>query len=398
MTLQQRNIVLGVTGSIASYKAADLASKLTQAGAQVDVIMTRSAMEFVTPLTFSSLTHRGVARELFDADSDVSVEHVALAKRADVIIVAPATANVIAKMALGLADDMLTTTVLATEAPLVIAPAMDGHMFENAATQQNLETLRARGATIVGPKTGYLASGLTGVGRLAETNEIIGTVSAVLGRGGDLAGQRIVVTAGGTQEPIDPVRVITNRSSGKMGFALAEAARDRGASVTLISAPASMPAPVGIGLIQVATAREMAAAVAIAVTEAHVLIMAAAVADFESAAPAQNKIKKNGAEFSIDLARTPDILAETVANCVRVGFAAESDDLTENARKKLKAKGLDLIVANDITANDAGFSSENNRVVIMDPDGGEDALPLMSKYDCASRILDRVAKIVAARG
>ena len=237
MTLEGRNIVLGVTGSIASYKAADLASKLTQAGALVDVIMTRSATEFVTPLTFSSLTHRAVVRDLFDADSETSVEHVMLAKRAEAVIIAPATANVIAKIVHGLADDMLTATVLATAAPLVVAPAMDGNMFDNPATQKNLETLRERGADIVGPHTGYLASGLSGVGRLADTAEIIGVIRAALGRNGDLAGRRIVVTAGGTQEPIDPVRVITNRSSGKMGFALAEAARDRGADVTLIAAP-----------------------------------------------------------------------------------------------------------------------------------------------------------------
>ncbi len=398
MTLQGRNIVLGVTGSIASYKGADLASKLTQAGALVDVIMTRSATEFVTPLTFSSLTHRSVVRDLFDADSETSVEHVMLAKRADAVIIAPATANVIAKIVHGLADDMLTATVLATAAPLIVAPAMDGNMFDNPATQQNLETLRERGADIVGPHTGYLASGLSGVGRLADTAEIIGVTRAALGRNGDLAGRRIVVTAGGTQEPIDPVRVITNRSSGKMGFALAEAARDRGAIVTLIAAPSAVPTPAGVDVLPAVTAREMAAAVADAVADADALIMAAAVADYESAAPADRKIKKTGGSLSIDLAPTPDILSETDATCVRVGFAAESGDLIANARKKLESKRLDLIVANDITAADAGFSSENNRIVIIDLDGGEDALPLMPKYDCASKILDRVATLIAASG
>ena len=305
MTLEGRNIALGVTGSIASYKAADLASKLTQAGALVDVIMTRSAMEFVTPLTFSSLTHRSVVRDLFDADSETSVEHVMLAKRAEAVIIAPATANVIAKIVHGLADDMLTATVLATAAPLIVAPAMDGNMFDNPATQRNLEMLRERGAEIVGPNTGYLASGLSGVGRLADIAEIIGVTRAALGKNGDLAGRRIVVTAGGTQEPIDPVRVITNRSSGKMGFALAEAARDRGASVTLIAAPSAQPPPAGVDLVRAVTAREMAAAVAAAVTDADALIMAAAVADFESAAPADRKIKKTGAPLSIDLSADP---------------------------------------------------------------------------------------------
>lgn len=397
MTIRGSNIVLGVTGSIAAYKAADLASKLAQAEAFVDVIMTRSAMEFVTPLTFSSLTHRGVARELFDPDADVCVEHVALARRAEVVVIAPATANVIGKIAHGLADDMLTTTVLATEAPLVVVPAMDGNMFDNPATQKNLEILLDRGASIVGPKTGYLASGLIGVGRLADTQEIIGALKTILGRQGDLVGRRIVVTAGGTQEPIDPVRVITNRSSGKMGYALAEAARDRGASVTLISASTSIASPVGVDLVEVATAKEMASAVGVAVRQADALIMAAAVADFQSKEPSSSKIKKNGATLSIDLTRTPDILAETSADCVRVGFAAESEDLAENARKKLKSKRLDLIVANDITSTDAGFSSENNRVVILDPEGGEDQLPLMSKYECATKILDRVERLISKR-
>ena len=239
--LKGKRIVLGVSGSIAAYKAADLASKLTQAGALVDVVMTEAATRFVTPLTFTSLTHRPVARDLFGADSELSVEHVALAQQADVVVVAPATANTLAKFAQGLADDMLTCTVLATAAPVIVAPAMDGHMFDNPATVHNLALLKERGFTVVDPGVGYLASGLTGVGRLADASEIIGAVKLVLGRDGDLAGRRIVVTAGGTQEPIDPVRVITNRSSGKMGFAIAEAARDRGADVTLIAAPTPSP-------------------------------------------------------------------------------------------------------------------------------------------------------------
>ncbi len=395
--LKGKHVVLGVTGSIAAYKAADLASKLTQAGALVDVIMTREAMAFVTPLTFRSLTHRPVARELFDPDSEAAVEHVALAQGADVIVVAPATANVLAKLAHGLADDLLTCTVLATAAPLVVAPAMDGHMWEHPATVHNLAVLRERGATIVGPGTGHLASGLTGAGRLAEVPEIMGTIRLVLGRKGDLAGRSIVVTAGGTQEPVDPVRVITNRSSGKMGYAIAEAARDRGAAVTLVTAPTALPDPVGVQVVRVETARQMREAVLSAVPGASALIMAAAVADFEPAQARQAKIKRKEQRLSIDLAPTPDILAEARGAFVRVGFAAESDDLIANARDKLQRKGLDLIVANDITSAGSGFSSDNNRVVILDRDGREDALPLMPKLEVGHRILDRVAALLAGR-
>ena len=395
--LKGKRIVLGVSGSIAAYKAADLASKLTQAGALVDVVMTEAATRFVTPLTFTSLTHRPVARDLFGADSELSVEHVALAQQADVVVVAPATANTLAKFAQGLADDMLTCTVLATAAPVIVAPAMDGHMFDNPATVHNLALLKERGFTVVDPGVGYLASGLTGVGRLADASEIIGVVKLVLGRDGDLAGRRIVVTAGGTQEPIDPVRVITNRSSGKMGFAITEAARDRGADVTLITAPTPLDDPVGVQMVRVATAREMRDAVEAALPGASALVMAAAVADYEAASPGASKIKKKNRRLSIDLLPTPDILAEMKGDFIRVGFAAESDNLVPNARAKLDRKNLDLIVANDITADDAGFSSDNNRVVMLDRAGGEEALPLMSKYEVGNRILDRVAALLASR-
>ena len=398
--LKGRRIVLGVSGSIAAYKAADIASKLTQAGATVDVVMTQGALRFVTPLTFASLTHRPVVRDLFDPDSELAVEHVALARRADVILVAPATANIIAKMANGLADDSLTCTVLASEAPVVVAPAMDGHMFDNEATQRNVAALQNRGYLIVGPASGYLASGQKGIGRLAPTSEILEAVAQALSRAGDLGGSHIVVTAGGTQEPIDPVRVITNRSSGKMGYAIAEAARDRGAGVTLITAPTALDDPEGVDVVKVQTARQMGQAVGAAVKGASALIMAAAVADFEAADPSESKIKKSDQGLTLVLRATPDILADTMklseidGALVRVGFAAESENLIENARSKLQRKDLDLIVANDITATDSGFSADDNRVVILDRQGGEETLPLMPKYQVAGKILDRVAALL----
>ena len=394
--LKGKHIVLGVSGSIAAYKAADLASKLTQAGAIVDVVMTKEAMHFVSALTFSSLTHRTVHRELFDADSEVSIEHVALANRADIVIIAPATANIIAKIAHGLADDLLTCTVLATAAPIVIAPAMDGHMWDSGATQENIKTLQKRGVVFIGPDKGYLASGLSGAGRLSETAKLLGTASQILGkRDGDLRGKRIVITSGGTQEPIDPVRVITNRSSGKMGYAIAEAARDRGASATLVTAPTALPDPVGVDVVRAETARQMRDAVAKSVKGAAALIMAAAVADYTPASPAKSKIKKREAAFVVDLKPTADILGTVQGGQVRVGFAAETENLVANAKAKLQKKRLDLIVANDVSAKDAGFSSDNNRVVIIDAQGKQEAVALMPKYEVAQRILDRVAALLA---
>ncbi len=392
--LSAKNIVLGVAGSIAAYKAADLASKLVQAQALVDVIVTDSAARFVTPLTFRSLTHRPVVTDLFDPYSELSVEHVALAERADAVVIAPATANILARIAHGMADDALTCTVLATRAPVIVAPAMDGNMYESPATAQNLATLKERGVVQVGPKEGRLASGLVGMGRMAETPEIIDTLRKVLGRDGDLKGRKVVVTAGGTHEPIDPVRVITNRSSGKMGYAVAEAARDRGASVTLVTTPVAIRSPGGVDIVEVRTAREMAVAVAQAVMGASALVMAAAVADFEAVDPAGAKIKKGSGSISVELRQTPDILGQVKGPFVRVGFAAESEDLVQNARAKLEAKGLDLIVGNDITATDSGFSVDTNRVVILGRNGARDDLPLMLKYDVAQHILDRVVTLL----
>ena len=394
--LDKAQVVLGVTGSIACYKALDLASKLTQAGALVDTIMSYGATRFVTPLAFRSITHRPVVTDTFDPDSELSVEHVALAQRADILVAAPATAHLIAKVAAGLADDPLTTTILATAAPVMVAPAMDGHMYENPATRQNLATLRSRGIIVVGPATGHLASGMVGPGRLVEPAELMGHISAVLARGGDLAGRTIVVSAGGTREPIDPVRVVANRSSGKMGYALAEAARDRGADVVLVAAPTGLPDPVAVTTVHVETALEMRDAVMTSSEGAHALIMAAAVADYRPATASAQKMKKGAETWSIELEQNPDILNEARDPLVRVGFAAESERLQENARAKVTGKSLDLIVANDITRDDSGFAADTNKVLLVDRHGNVEDLPLMSKYDVASRILDRVSELLAA--
>ena len=392
--LEGKVVVLGVTGSIACYKALDLASKLTQAGALVDAIMSYGATQFVTPLAFRSITHRPVVTDTFDPDSELSVEHVALAQRADIVVVAPATAHFIAKVSGGLADDPLTTTILATEAPVLVAPAMDGHMYDNPATQENLSRLTSRGVTIVGPARGRLASGLISMGRLVETPELIGHISAVLGKRGDLAGYTIVVSAGGTQEPIDPVRVITNRSSGKMGYAIAEAARDRGARVVLVAAPTSLADPVAVEMVKVATALEMRDAVLKALADAHALVMAAAVADYSPVFTASHKVKKGAETWSIELGKTPDILEESRGRFIKVGFAAESEELLENARDKVLRKSLDLIVANDITAEGSGFSADTNKVLLVDKHGSVEDLPLMPKYEVAHHILDRVQRLL----
>lgn len=390
-----KTIVLGVTGSIAAHKAVDIASELTKAGARVNVIMTKAATEFITPLTFRSITGKPVVTEMFELTSEFSVEHVALAEAADVVVIAPATANVIAKIAAGIADDMLCGTVLATKAPVIIAPAMNVNMYQNPITQENLGKLRARGFIIVGPGYGWLACGMTGLGRLADIEEIIGTIRQVLGERGDLAGRRIIVTAGGTQEPLDPVRHLTNRSSGKMGYALAEAARDRGAQVVLVTAPTALPKPVGIEVINVRTAQEMYEGVRRAVAGANALIMAAAVADYRPAKVSESKIKKTTPHLTLELERTPDILGTVTGNFIKVGFAAESENVIENAREKLRQKQLDLIVANDITAPDSGFGTDTDRVVIIDRAGKVEELPLLPKREVADRILDRVVGLLS---
>jgi len=399
--IKNKRITLGVTGSIACYKAADLASKLTQAGALVDVILTESATQFVTPLTFQSVTGR---KAFVDADlwgDQGHVQHIGLGHATDLIVAAPLTANTMAKLAHGIADNLLTVTALAATCPLVIAPAMDGGMFSHPATQANLQTLKDRGAVVVGPEAGHLASGMVGLGRMSEPLTILGHIRHTLAQGGVLAGRTVVVTAGGTQEPIDPVRFISNRSSGKQGFALAQAALDLGARVILISTPNALPVPPGAELILAGTAQEMLAAVESHTKQADILMMAAAVADVRPAETSPQKIKKGETALTLELTRTADILLEigkqkqaTGFPRLVVGFAAESENLIANAQKKLKAKHLDLIAANDISAVDAGFAVDTNRVSLLFPDGSQEALPLMDKADIAESILEKVAELL----
>ena len=392
-----KHVALGVAGSVACYKAVDLSSKLTQDGALVDVVMTSGATKFISPLLFQSITHRPVSSDLFDPRSEMAMDHVAIAQRAAVVVIAPATANLIAKIAHGLADDPVTSTVLAAGAPVIVAPAMDAHMFDSPATQENLAKLESRSFTIAGPAEGRLASGLRGKGRVLDTPDLLGYVRWVLGRGGDLEGRKVVVSAGGTQESIDPVRYITNRSSGKMGYALAEGARDRGANVVLVAAPSALRDPIGVDVVHVESAGEMLDAVSAESGDAHALIMAAAVADWRPRTPQEHKMKKGpDAGWSLSLVKNPDILAEVRGDhLVRIGFAAESQELVDNARAKLRDKKLDLIVANDVSGSGAVFGSDTNSVVLLDRNGGVQALAEMSKYDAGQRILDRVAKLVA---
>jgi len=390
-----KSVVLGVTGSIAAYKAVDIASKLTQRGLAVDVVMTKAALEFVTALSFRSVTHRPVVTDMWELSSEFSVEHVALAERADVVVVAPATANTIAKLAVGIADEMLSCIVLATRTPVIVAPAMDAGMYSNAITQENLAKLDSRGFTIVGPAHGRLASGLVGMGRLVEADEIMVNVFQVLARKGDLADRQVVVSAGGTREPIDLVRYIGNRSSGKMGYAVAEAARDRGAIVTLISTVTELPPPAGVEVMQVETAHEMRDAVLKASAAADVLIMAAAVADYQPAQVVERKIRRESETLNLELVKTDDILSEVHGDVIKVGFAAESEDLIDRATEKLRNKELDLIAANDVTAEGSGFGTDTNRVTLIDRQGRVEELPLMHKYEVAHHILDRVVVLLS---
>ncbi len=406
--LAGKRIVLGVSGSIAAYKAAMIASHLTQQGALVDVIMTASAMRFVAPLTFQALTGRPVYTSMWETETagglGTHIAHVGLAHEADLLLIAPATAHTLARLAHGLADDLLSVTALAAHCPIVIAPAMDAGMYAAAATQANVETLRARGVTFAGPTTGRMASGLEGLGRMVEPEEVIGYCRYVLGRSGPLRGRRVVVTAGPTREALDPVRFLSNRSSGRQGFAIAQAALDAGAEVTLIAGPVGLPTPVGAQRVDVTSAQEMEEAVlahAAGDEPADALIMAAAVADFRPAQSSAHKIKKAEAErtLHLELTHTPDILMSVARQARRprvvVGFAAESRDLIANAQAKLARKRLDLIVANDITAPDAGFEVATNRVHFVTAEGVE-ALPLMSKEEVAARLMAWVAKRLEA--
>ncbi len=391
-----KKIILGISGSIAAYKAADLASKLSQAGAQVNVILTQAATQFITPLTFQSVTGQ---RAYTDADlwgNEAHVLHVGLGHQADLIVIAPATANTLAKLAHGAADDLLSVTTLAATCPLVLVPAMDGGMYTHPATQANLQKLIDRGAVVLGPEEGHLASGLVAKGRMTEPMTVLGHLRHLLARGGPLQGRKVVVSAGGTREAVDPVRYLTNHSSGKQGFAIAQAALDAGATVVLITT-AALPTPAGAQRLDVESAQEMLAAVLHESQDADALIMAAAVADFRPAQVATQKIKKQGGVPTLALAPNPDILAAVAEQRqqrnrprVVVGFAAETQDLLQNAQSKLARKALDLIVANDVSASDAGFAVDTNRVTLLDADGTQETLPLQSKSAVAERIIAAV--------
>lgn len=395
--LKNKMIVLGVTGGIAAYKVADLASKLTQAGANVRVVMTWEATELVKPLTFQALTGNPVVTKMFEPAPLSGITHVNLADEADIVAIVPSTANIIAKIAGGIADDMLTCVVLATKAPVIVAPAMHNNMYVNPITQENIAKLKSRGFIVIPPVYGRLASGAVGKGRLPEITEIMGIIQQTLGRKGDLAGKSIVVTAGGTQEAIDPVRFIGNRSSGKMGYAVVEAARDRGADVTLITTPTSLNPIAGVETVKVQSAKEMKDAVGKATTKANVLIMAAAVADYMPKVTATQKIKKSAGGLTLEVVKTPDIIAEVKGKFLKIGFAAETEDLITNASKKLVNKKLDLIVANDVTAKDSGFGADTNKVVIIDKNGNQEDLPLMTKREVADKILDKVGKLLKGK-
>jgi len=390
-----KNVVLGITGSIAAYKSVDIAAKLTQKGLAVDVVMTEAATKFVSALSFRSVTHRPVATDMWETPTDFNIEHISLAERADVVVIAPATADTIARLAAGIADEILTCTVLATRAPVILAPAMDAGMYSNPVTQENLARLRDRGFIIVGPGYGWLASGLVGMGRLVDPGEILGTIFRVLGRKGDFAGRKIVVSAGGTREPVDLVRYIGNRSSGKMGYALAEAARDRGATVILVTSVTEIPHPAAVDVLPVESALEMRDAVLKATANADVLIMAAAVADYRPAKLAKDKIKRESETLTLELVKTPDILSEIKGNIIKIGFAAESKDLVARGTGKVKSKKLDLIAVNDITAEDSGFATDTNRVTLIDSQGKVEHLALMPKYDVAHLILDKAAALLS---
>jgi phosphopantothenoylcysteine decarboxylase/phosphopantothenate--cysteine ligase len=395
-------ITIGVTGGVAAYKAAELVRLLQQDGFTVEVVMTRGAREFITPLTFAALSGQKVITDLFEksfsggANVESAIEHIAVAQRTDLLLVAPATADILAKFARGMADDFLTTLYLATTAPVIVAPAMNVNMWNHPATQENIEMLRARGVKIVNPDEGYLACGMTGAGRLAGQQEIVAAVRQTLHTQKDFEGETMLITAGPTCEDLDPVRYLTNRSSGKMGYAVAEAAARRGAKVSLVSGPVNLETPSGVERFAVRTAEEMRHAVVDRLPESTIAIFAAAVADYRPAETQTKKMKRNREPLTIRFEPTPDILAEaaqTKGERLIVGFAAETEHVAENARKKLAAKNADLIVANDVTAEGAGFDHDTNIVTLFSRDGRDLALPKLSKSAVAQRILDEVLRL-----
>ena len=403
---QNKRIVLGVTGSIAAYKSVALASRLTQAGASVDVVLTEAAARLVGPITFSSVTGRRAFQDQDLWQVGDHVIHIDLGENNQAFIIAPATANTIAKLAQGIADNLLTLSALASRTELLVAPAMDGGMFQHPATQKNLTVLQERGVTVLGPAVGHLASGLAGKGRMLEPENLLGALRVYLGKKGRLSGKKVMVTAGGTREPLDPVRLLTNRSSGKQGYALAQAALDQGAEVLLISAPSCLDPPEGVDLLPVESAGEMRTAVMDHIQDTDVLIMAAAVADYRPSARQQQKIKKGDSQsLTLSLERTPDILQEVAElrkgsssrPAVTIGFAAETEDLMANARRKLKEKRLDLLAANDVSAEDAGFETDTNRLTLLGKDGWKKELPLMGKGEAAERIISIAADLLEGR-
>lgn len=393
-------VVLGVSGSIAAYKVVELARRLTQAGAAVQVVMTRSAAEFVRPLTFQALTYRPVELEMFGPLDDRAAGHVAMGQQADLIVLAPATAHLVARLAHGFADDLLATTVLAAHAPVIVCPAMETHMWANPATQANVATLRQRGMRIVPPEVGELASGQSGRGRLAALERIEEEIADAVGPARSLAGRRIVVTAGPTVEPIDPVRVISNRSSGKMGYAIAAAAQAAGAEVTLISGPTALPPPPGVRHVPIETAAELRDAVLAVLPDAEAVVMAAAVADYRVAEASGTKVKKreSGGELTLRLVENADVLKAVVAKrrpgTFVVGFKAETGDALVEATRMLREKGLDLVVANDVSAG--VFGTDTDTVTFVSADGAE-PLPLLPKTDVARRLVERIARALAQR-
>lgn len=392
MHLRNKAIVLGVSGGIAAYKSAEIVRLLVKAEATVRVVMTRNAQEFITPLTLQTLSGNPVSTDTFDLTQESEIGHIRLADTADLVLIAPATANLLAKLAHGIADDLLTTVLLVTRAPVVVAPAMNVHMYAHPATQANLQTLRERGYEVVDPADGDLACGYQGQGRLADPVHIVEAAAAAL-TGKDLAGERVIVTAGPNCEPIDPVRFISNRSTGKMGYALARVARQRGADVTLVSGPTALAAPPGVKFCAVRTAVEMQQAVGRHYDRATMVVSAAAIADYRPAQVAAQKIKKRDGTLSIALARNPDVLAglgRNKGNRLLVGFATETEDVVQNAERKLRAKNLDLIVANDVTQTGAGFAGDTNIVTLLDRTGARESLPLLSKDEVAHRVYDRL--------
>jgi phosphopantothenoylcysteine decarboxylase/phosphopantothenate--cysteine ligase len=398
--LNGKRILLGVTGSIAAYKAAELLRELIKRGAEVQVVMTQAATRFVAPLTFETLSRQPVLLDMFSLAYGSHIGHIEATARADLFVIAPATANTMAKLAHGLADDFLSNIYLASRCPVLLAPAMDSDMYQHVVVQENLARLRDRGVHIVGPASGELASGLTGPGRLVEPQEIVEAIERLLQPSRDLAGEVVLVTAGPTREPLDPVRYLSNRSSGKMGYAIVEAAAARGAQVILVSGPTALPLPRGADVVHVETAQEMHDAVLAKLEAATVVIKAAAVADYRPKHVAGRKLKKDETVPAVTLESTPDILAEVgkrKGRRILVGFAAETEDLVANARKKLQRKNLDLMVANDVSQPGAGFDSDTNLVKILDARGGVEELPLQTKRWVADRVLDRVVGLLKQR-